>query len=149
MIKLLTYIVALGLLTTALGDQVPNEWTKRYEEEVKTITTLNLKGYKAYLAKDFVWLTADGKKKTYKQTMAELDDLFKAKSITGYSKPTKVVTRKDLVDVTYQQRFKFDLGGGVKFDYYGEGVDTWQKIDNRWQIVKTVEKISKQTPVKE
>ncbi len=146
--KLLIYLVALALCAVASGDQVPNSWKKRYEAECKAITTRNLKAYKAYLAKDFVWFTADGQKKTYKQTVAELEDVFKAKSITGYSKPTKVVEHKDFVEVTYQQEFKFDLGNGVKFDYYGEGVDTWKKVGTRWQIIKTVEKVSKHTPIK-
>lgn len=141
-ITLLLFVV----VALAAASRVPAEWKSRYQMVTKAMSSRNEAAFRAFFSKDFIYVDPKGKTASRDELLKELHDMFQANKITAHVELKKVTMRGDRVDVAFDLHVIATVTGKGSTSVHEVGVDTWKKIDGKWQFVKTVDSTMTMTP---
>ena len=130
----LVAIVALGA-----AEKPSKEWDDRYAALSKLLRAKNLKGFQASFAPTFTSVGPDKSVQTREEFFKSFESAFKSgNKLTPLIKLKDATKSGDKVMVSFD--FHLEVKGAKRtMKIHEVGTDTWQMIDGKWKMVKTVD----------
>jgi hypothetical protein len=139
-LRTLACALLVSACVIASADKLPRAIKARYDIEKKVIEARDFNGFKALLSDDYESVSPEGKVSKRKAAMAEIEPMFKSKSIKFKESFSKVVKKGSTYEVSYDVTLELESAKGELSFYHEIGVDTWKLIKKQWMITKSASK---------
>jgi hypothetical protein len=127
--------------TSSFGAAVPGPIRVAYNRVDQVVRRLDFQGFKAMFAENFTTTDSAGKTLGREEFFGMVEPLFKGnKSATSNHRFSGAKTHAGVVDVSFDMHVML-TGKGGKTAVHEVGVDTWKKVNGKWVMVKTVDKV--------
>lgn len=139
MIKQALTLSLVAIVAIGAAEKPSKEWINRYAALSKVLEKKDVKAFKANFSPDFVSVGPDKKTTSGEDFFREVEGMF-----TGVDKVSSMIklksTKKSGDKVMVMFDFRLNLTAGKKTTHVHEvGTDTWQMINGKWLMVKTVD----------
>lgn len=129
------------IASNSFGAAVPGPIKAAYNRVDQVVRKLDFKRFKAMFADNFTTTDPAGKTLGRDEFLGMVEPLFKGnKSATSIHKFSGAKIHDGAVDVSFDMHVTL-TGKGGKTAVHEIGVDTWKKVNGKWLMVKTVDKV--------